>query len=231
MINWLPSASLAIAILSLSAGTLIAQEAPIKAAQEIRVSWLYDEKPRKQTPSSGESSKVQGKESAKDKDKSSSAKNRAFEINRYSLTPIQSISLSTASEGELSPKDLAGEVFTNQQTEFHAYGFSRASFMPSKRWTATGIFHRPLYFEDCSLELCGRDHGCLEPIVSAAKFYGRIAVWPYMIGATCPNQCQYSDGRCHAADCSPHFFRLPKPSLRGALYQTAAVTGAVFLIP
>ncbi|TWU60436.1 hypothetical protein Poly51_07120 [Rubripirellula tenax] len=99
-------------------------------------------------------------------------------------------------------------------------------------WKASNLCHTPLYFEDVNLERYGHTHGpVLEPFVQTAHFFGNIAVLPYKMGVHQPNECTYSLGYYRPGNCAP-WITPPIPiSLRGALYQTAAVTGAFWLLP
>ncbi|WP_246151857.1 hypothetical protein [Rubripirellula reticaptiva] len=99
-------------------------------------------------------------------------------------------------------------------------------------WKASNLCHTPLYFEDVNLERYGHTRGpVLEPIVQTAHFFGSIAVLPYKMGVHAPNECTYSLGYYRPGNCAP-WITPPVPlSLRGALYQTAAVTGAFWLVP
>ncbi|QDT05865.1 hypothetical protein K227x_42700 [Rubripirellula lacrimiformis] len=99
-------------------------------------------------------------------------------------------------------------------------------------YKASNLCHTPLYFEDVNLERYGHTRGpVLEPIVQTAHFFGNIAVLPYKMGVHAPNECTYSLGYYRPGNCAP-WIKPPVPiSLRGALYQTAAVTGAFWLIP
>ncbi len=99
-------------------------------------------------------------------------------------------------------------------------------------YKASNLCHTPLYFEDVNLERYGHTHGpVLEPIVQTAHFFGNIAVLPYKMGVHAPNECTYSLGYYRPGNCAP-WITPPIPiSLRGALYQTAAVTGAFWLVP
>ncbi|MGB7324901.1 MAG: hypothetical protein WBD31_08510, partial [Rubripirellula sp.] len=94
-------------------------------------------------------------------------------------------------------------------------------------WKASNLCHTPLYFEDVNLERYGHTRGpVLEPVVQTAHFFGSIAVLPYKMGVHAPNECTYSLGYYRPGNCAP-WITPPVPlSLRGALYQTAAVTGA-----
>lgn len=99
------------------------------------------------------------------------------------------------------------------------------------RWKAAAVSHRPLYFQDASLERYGHHHGIFEPAISAAKFFGRIPVMPYLVGATPCDECEYALGYFRPGDCVPLHHTHPKPSLRGAAYQALATTGAILVIP
>ena len=130
------------------------------------------------------------------------------------------------------PEDYAESLFDSESTEYQLAGFQRGgNYGGFSCWCAPWVAYRPLYFEDVWLERHGYDYGCLQPVVSAAKFYGRIPLFPYMLGANPCRQCTYSLGLGRVGDCPPHFFTLPKKSCRGILYQTAAVTGLVLLTP
>ncbi len=99
-------------------------------------------------------------------------------------------------------------------------------------YKASNLCHTPLYFEDVNLERYGHTHGpVLEPLVQSAHFFGNIAILPYKMGVHAPNECTYSLGYYRPGNCAP-WITPPVPiSLRGALYQGAAVTGLFWLIP
>jgi len=104
---------------------------------------------------------------------------------------------------------------------------------PSKiTWKASNLMHKPLYFEEVNLERYGHTAGpILQPVVSSAHFFANIAVLPYKMGVHLPNECQYALGYYRPGDCAPWITQPVPLSLRGALFQAGAVTGAVLLIP
>lgn len=99
-------------------------------------------------------------------------------------------------------------------------------------WKASNLIHKPLYFEEVNLERYGHTAGpFLQPVVSSAHFFANIAVLPYKMGVHSPNECQYALGYYRPGNCAP-WITPPVPlSLRGALYQAAAMTGTGLLIP
>ena len=99
-------------------------------------------------------------------------------------------------------------------------------------WKASNLMHKPLYFEEVNLERYGHTAGpFLQPVVSSAHFFANIAVLPYKMGVHSPNECQYALGYYRPGNCAP-WITPPVPlSLRGALYQAAAMTGTGLLVP
>lgn len=111
--------------------------------------------------------------------------------------------------------------------------FHGRSFVPATvQWTASGLCHKPLYFEQPQLERYGHELGpVLQPIVSSAHFFGNIPLLPYKMGIHPPYECQYELGHYRPGDCVPYMLRPFPWSLRGAAVQAAAVTGGAALIP
>ncbi len=99
-------------------------------------------------------------------------------------------------------------------------------------WKASNLCHKPLYFEEVNLERYGHTAGpFVQPIVSSAHFFVNIAVMPYKMGVHAPTECQYTLGYYRPGNCAPWIVPPVPLSLRGTLYQAAAVTGGFWLIP
>jgi len=100
-------------------------------------------------------------------------------------------------------------------------------------WKASALSTRAAYFEDVQLERYGHTIVCpaLQPVVSGAKFFATIPFLPYKMGVTPPNECVYTLGHHRPGNCAPYMVQPCPVSLRGALFQAGAVTGAVFAIP
>lgn len=99
-------------------------------------------------------------------------------------------------------------------------------------WTASGLCHKPLYFEDEQLERYG--HACgplLEPLVSTGKFFLRLPLLPYEMGLYPPNECIYTLGVYRAGDCSPYMFDAIPLSVRASLFEAGALTGGIVGLP
>lgn len=111
--------------------------------------------------------------------------------------------------------------------------FVGREFIPTQfQWTASGLCHKPAYFNNPQLERYGHEVGpVLQPLLSSAHFFGNIAILPYKMGIHPPNECQYSLGYLRPGNCAPYMVQPFPWSLRGAAVQAAAVTGAAALIP
>jgi hypothetical protein len=99
-------------------------------------------------------------------------------------------------------------------------------------WQASGLCHKPLYFEDIQLERYGHTTGpYTQPFVSGAHFFLNIATLPYNMGINPPHECQYALGYYRPGNCAPWMLQPVPLSLRGALAEAGVVVGGVFLIP
>ncbi|MCF0234946.1 MAG: hypothetical protein HUK22_08235 [Thermoguttaceae bacterium] len=99
-------------------------------------------------------------------------------------------------------------------------------------WKASSLCYKPLYFEEVQLERYGHYcNPCLQPIVSRLVFWAKVPFLPYMMGVNPPNECVYDLGYYRPGNCAPHMLQPIPLSLRGALFEAGAVTGAAAIIP
>jgi len=100
------------------------------------------------------------------------------------------------------------------------------------RWTASKLYHKPLYFEEVDLERYGHSWGpCLQPFVSGAHFFTRLPVLPYCMGYTPPCECQYALGYYRPGNCAPYLVPAVPVSARGGLWQAGAAVGTAIIVP
>lgn len=99
-------------------------------------------------------------------------------------------------------------------------------------WKASALCHKPLYFENESLERYGHSWGpCCDPLVSGAHFFCTLPVLPYCMGVHPPNECMYALGHYRPGNCAPYMISPVPISCRGALFQAGAVVGAAAILP
>jgi hypothetical protein len=99
-------------------------------------------------------------------------------------------------------------------------------------WTASATCNKPAYFDDVQVERYGHTWGpILQPILSGAHFMATVPCLPYLMGLNPPNECMYTLGYYRPGSCAPYLLDPLPLSVRAALFQGAAVTGGVFLLP
>jgi hypothetical protein len=129
------------------------------------------------------------------------------------------------------PQDPAASAIDKGEALQQGPGTTRLWGMSASAWEAPAFCHRPLYFEDENLERHGRSFGIFQPAVSAAHFTGRAVTWPYLAGAFPPHECIYTLGRERPGSYVPYRLYRPPVSVRGAVYEGAAIAGLSFVVP
>lgn len=71
----------------------------------------------------------------------------------------------------------------------------------------------------------------IQPVVSGAAFYSRVAILPYLMGIEHPTDSYYDLGAEQPGSPMPYRKEYLPLSAKGALYQGAAVTGAAYILP
>jgi hypothetical protein len=99
-------------------------------------------------------------------------------------------------------------------------------------WKASGVCHKPLYFEEVQLERYGHTAGPIaQPVLSGAHFFLNVAALPYKLGIHPPNECRYPLGYYRPGSCAPWLVPPIPLSIRGGLLAAGVYTGGVFVIP
>lgn len=99
-------------------------------------------------------------------------------------------------------------------------------------WSATCMRHRPLYFEEINAERYGYTVSyCLQPVISAARFFATIPALPYKMVVDCPRSCSYTLGHYRPGSCAPRrWHRLPWKLTAGVI-ETGFIAGMILIIP
>lgn len=99
-------------------------------------------------------------------------------------------------------------------------------------WKASGLCHKPLYFEQIQLERYGHSFGpYVQPLVSHAHFFVTVPMLPYLMGVNPPNECMYTLGYYRPGSCAPYMLDPLPLSVRGALWEAGAWVGGAALVP
>ncbi|MCY2976323.1 MAG: hypothetical protein NTW52_16835 [Planctomycetota bacterium] len=107
------------------------------------------------------------------------------------------------------------------------------SFEPTTvAWKASGLCHKPLYFEEIQLERSGHEWGpAIQPVLSTAHFFTNVAFLPYKMAINPMNECQYALGHYRPGSCAPWSIEPIPLSLKGLAAQGATIGGAVMILP
>jgi hypothetical protein len=110
--------------------------------------------------------------------------------------------------------------------------FVPRAFTPvTYHWKATGVCHKPLYFEDVQLERYGHSwNPFVQPFMSGAHFFASVAFLPYNMGITPPNECIYTLGYYRPGSCAPYMIEAIPFSWRASLAEAFALTGFGFML-
>lgn len=156
---------------------------------------------------------------------------KSAELVELGLKPLSQLSISAKPPtGEL-PKNTAAEHLDKFPTRHVVMGDSRDWELATKEWEAPGTSYNPLYFEEPNLERYGYNYGAIQPFVSAGRFFGRVAILPYMIGAYPLHETRYPLGYARPGDDPLYQVEKLPFSARGAVFEGLTATGLVFLIP
>jgi hypothetical protein len=99
-------------------------------------------------------------------------------------------------------------------------------------WKASGLCHKPLYFEQSHMERYGHSWGpVLDPVISGAHFFASVPLLPYHMGLEPPCECIYPLGHYRPGSCAPRYIEPWPWSIRGGALQATAVTGLIFAVP
>jgi hypothetical protein len=99
-------------------------------------------------------------------------------------------------------------------------------------WKASGLCHKPLYFEQVQLERYGHSWGpVLDPVMSGAHFFATVPLLPYKMGIESPGECIYTLGYYRPGNCAPYMIPAVPFTWRAAAYETGAAAGVILIFP
>jgi hypothetical protein len=139
---------------------------------------------------------------------------------------FDSISTDLEPASGLMPTDQATEVF--QPGPLSPEGVTWKPFY----WSASEIWHRPLYFDDVQLERYGQTRApLLQPVLSGAHFFGTLPIIPYKTGLDRPFEMVSTLGYYRPGSPAPCVGRRLPWQWDAALIQAGAVVSGVFILP
>ncbi len=99
-------------------------------------------------------------------------------------------------------------------------------------WSATCSRHRPLYFEEINAERYGYTVSyALQPVISAAHFFGTIPALPYKMAVDRPRDCIYTLGHYRPGSCVPRRTNHLPWQPTASVVEVGFIAGMILLIP
>ncbi len=93
------------------------------------------------------------------------------------------------------------------------------------------VCYRPLYFEELNAERYGWDACLFQPFISVGKFYLDTLMLPYNMGVLSPCDCECNAGYYLPGTPVPYMIYVPPLSVKGILYESAAIGFAAAVWP
>lgn len=148
------------------------------------------------------------------------------------LKPIGLVSTRIVPESGEMPRDYATSRFAGAGEVRHSMGVSRGTEAQFNfNWEAPALCHRALLFEEVNLERYGYKVPLVQPALSAAHFFGRVPLAPYLMAAEGSHRCTYTLGHCRPGDDAPYYWHVPPWQWRAGMLEAAAVAGVFFAFP
>jgi hypothetical protein len=143
------------------------------------------------------------------------------------IRPLRETSIRLAPTSA-APPNPAGNVYAGVVDQRNSQGW----LAPMYSAHTAGVSYQPLYFEEINLERYGYNYGCLQPVLSAAKFYGTLPLLPYKMADQPPCSSESNLELSPAATAAAPVPCLRRPfNPKAAAVQAGVVAGAFLLIP
>lgn len=146
------------------------------------------------------------------------------------------IDISTpAAEGDGSlaqPEDQAGPIFERHGDHQEYLNHGNVGLDPAFFLQPAEFCYQPLYFEELNLERYGTCKFPLaQPVLSGAHFFATVPAMPYLMSWKLPRRCYYDTTEYYAGRQAPWQRELPPLRLGPSAVETAAITGAILILP
>lgn len=129
----------------------------------------------------------------------------------------------------LIPPDATAGLFT-QRVRFDEVDHKLAA--RQFEWRSSGLFHRPLYFEDVMLERHGHArHPLVQPWASGTRFFLTFPILAYKMQLDPVHKEISALGHYRPGSPAPHVLQRPRFRWDAAVVEAGVMTGLIFLVP
>ena len=149
----------------------------------------------------------------------------------YQVTPLSALTSSIALPAGKLPTNAAVEC-SKQNAPTSDARLAGAWPGTELHWSATCSRHRPLYFEEINAERYGYTPSyALQPLISAAHFFGTIPALPYKMAIDRPNECIYTLGHYRPGSCAPRRCSHLPWQPKAVIAEAGVLAGLILLVP
>lgn len=130
----------------------------------------------------------------------------------------------------LLPPDAAATVFEKAEDEDSVARKDWNS--QTAHWSASGLWHYPLYFEDVMLERHGHARGpFVQPWISGGRFFGTLPALAYKWKLDPPRTRFHTLGHYRPGSSAPLLWQRPRWRWDAAAAEAMTATGLIFVVP
>lgn len=129
------------------------------------------------------------------------------------------------------PANLAAARFASQGEVIEGMGAHRSDIEKVVHWESPAVCYRALFFEEPNLERHGHKVPVVQPLLSAAHFFGTVPAIPYLAVSQKARQCTYSLGHYRPGSCAPFTWNLPRLSADASVFEAVTITGLILALP
>jgi hypothetical protein len=144
------------------------------------------------------------------------------ERDRRLYRPITAVTVNAELPSGLSPGEPGSEIDEPPTPPTPQFGDARLVGgwpVTDFNWAATGMYHKPLYFEEVNLERYGYTMSpVLQPLISGAHFFATIPVLPYKMTTHPPHECYYTLGHYRPGSCAPRRWHHERALRQGSAF-------------
>ncbi len=149
----------------------------------------------------------------------------------FVAAPMASLTIDVSLPSGLLPEDVAAACAATTvprgDSRLHG-GWAQTDH----HWSATCQCHQPLYFEEIGVERYGHTSAyCLQPLISAGRFFLTIPALPYKMAVDCPCDGIFTLGHYRPGTCAPWRLHHLSCQAGAAIVQAGFVASLILLIP
>ncbi|MBM4091391.1 MAG: hypothetical protein FJ276_18495 [Planctomycetes bacterium] len=153
------------------------------------------------------------------------------ELAREGLKPLAAELPDVSTPQGIMPPDISDGLFDRKGTA--PLAFRAGDFVPIQyHWAASGLCHRPLYFEDAMLERYGQQcHPLIQPVASGSRFFLTFPALPYLLAVDPPRPAISTLGSFRPGTPAPAMFQRPPLQVDAGLIEACAWLAVIYVFP